>query len=39
MTSKEASLLGKSTVFANGQGISSTNSGAVSVSGPDVCLT
>ena len=31
--------MGKSTVFANGQGISSTNSGAVSVSGPDVCLT
>lgn len=31
--------MGKSTVFANGQGISSTNSGAVTVGGPDVCLT
>jgi hypothetical protein len=31
--------MGKSTVFANGQGISSTNSGAVTVSSPDVCLT
>jgi len=31
--------VGKSTVFANRQGISSTNSDAVTVSGPDVCLT
>ena len=31
--------MGKSTVFANRQGISSTNSDAVTVSGPDVCLT
>lgn len=31
--------MGNSTVFANGQGISSSNSGAVTVSGPDVCLT
>jgi len=31
--------MGKSTVFANGQGISSTDSGAISISGPDVCLT
>lgn len=31
--------MGKSTVFANGQGISSRNSEAYTVSGPDVCLT
>jgi len=31
--------MGKSTVFANSQGISNTDSGAVAVSGPDVCLT
>jgi hypothetical protein len=31
--------MGKSTVFANSQGISNTNSGAVVISGPDVCLT
>lgn len=31
--------MSKSTVFANSQGISSTDSGAVAVSGPDVCLT
>ena len=31
--------MGKSTVFANSQGISNTDSGAVVVSGPDVCLT
>ena len=31
--------MGKSTVFVNGQGMSSTNSDAVTVSGPDVCLT
>jgi uncharacterized Zn-binding protein involved in type VI secretion len=31
--------LGKSTVFANKQGLTNANSGAVSQSGPDVCLT
>ncbi|RQW86579.1 MAG: DUF4150 domain-containing protein [Geobacter sp.] len=31
--------MGKSTVFANSQGISSTDSGAIVISGPDVCLT
>ncbi len=31
--------MGKSTVFANGQGITNKGSGAVVVSGPDVCLT
>lgn len=31
--------MGKSTVFANNQGISSTDSGAIVISGPDVCLT
>jgi len=31
--------VGKSTVFANSQGISSRNSEAITVSGPDVCLT
>jgi hypothetical protein len=31
--------VGKSTVFANRQGISSRNSEAFTVSGPDVCLT
>ena len=31
--------MGKSTVFANGQGISSTESDAVSISGPDICRT
>ena len=31
--------MGKSTVFANGQGISSTDSDAVSISGPDICRT
>ncbi len=31
--------MGKSTVFANSQGISNTDSGDVVVSGPDVCLT
>jgi uncharacterized Zn-binding protein involved in type VI secretion len=31
--------VGKSTVFANSQGISSRNSEAFTVSGPDVCLT
>lgn len=31
--------MGKSTVFVNGQGMSSSNSGAISISGPDVCLT
>jgi len=31
--------MGNSTVFVNGQGMSSINSGAISVSGPDVCLT
>jgi hypothetical protein len=31
--------MGKSTVFANSQGISNTGSGGVTVSGPDVCLT
>ncbi|HBG06228.1 MAG TPA: hypothetical protein DDY22_11855 [Geobacter sp.] len=31
--------MGNSSVFVNGQGMSSTNSGAVTVSGPDVCLT
>ena len=31
--------MSKSKVFANKQGISSTDSGAVAVSGPDVCLT
>ncbi|MDD2944188.1 MAG: DUF4150 domain-containing protein [bacterium] len=31
--------MGNSTVFANGQGITNKGSGAVVVSGPDVCLT
>jgi len=31
--------VGKSTVFANNQGVSNTGSEAVVVSGPDVCLT
>jgi len=31
--------VGKSTVFANNQGVSSKESGAITVSGPDVCLT
>ena len=31
--------MGKSTVFANKQGITHKDSGAFSVSGPDVCLT
>ena len=31
--------MGDSTVFSNSQGISNTGSGAVVVSGPDVCLT
>jgi hypothetical protein len=31
--------MGKSTVFANSQGIANTNSGDVVISGPDVCLT
>lgn len=31
--------MSKSTVFANGQGISSRNSGAVSTAGNDVCKT
>jgi hypothetical protein len=31
--------LGKSTVFANSQGIANTGSGDVVISGPDVCLT
>ncbi len=31
--------MGKSTVFANSQGVSNTSSEAVVVSGPDVCLT
>ncbi|CAG1016808.1 DUF4150 domain-containing protein [Geobacter sp.] len=31
--------MGKSSVFANGQGITNKGSGAVVVSGPDVCLT
>jgi uncharacterized Zn-binding protein involved in type VI secretion len=31
--------MSKSTVFANGQGISNSHSGAVAVSAPDVCLT
>jgi hypothetical protein len=31
--------MGKSTVFANSQGISNTGSGGVTISGPDVCLT
>ena len=36
---KEVDNLGNSTVFVNGQGMSSTNSGAITVSGPDPCLT
>ena len=35
---KEA-IVGKSTVFVNKQGMSNKGSGAVVVSGPDVCLT
>jgi hypothetical protein len=31
--------MGKSTVFANSQGIATTDSGDVVISGPDVCLT
>jgi len=31
--------MSKSTVFANGQGISNSRSGAVAISAPDVCLT
>jgi hypothetical protein len=31
--------MGKSTVFANSQGIANTDSGDVVISGPDVCLT
>jgi hypothetical protein len=31
--------MSKSTVFVNSQGISSTDSGAIVISGPDVCLT
>lgn len=31
--------MGKSTVFANSQGIANTDSGDVAISGPDVCLT
>ena len=31
--------MGNSTVFANGQGLTNKGSGAVVVSGPDVCLT
>ena len=31
--------MGESTVFANGQGISSMESDAVSISGPDIRLT
>jgi hypothetical protein len=31
--------MGKSTVFANSQGISNTDSGDIAISGPDVCLT
>lgn len=31
--------MGNATVFANGQGLTNKGSGAVVVSGPDVCLT